>query len=62
MRLVLYTLRVRVTARLLVVRGRKERVRDNSGIDGGMGTGGGIIMGFTGVETGRLKNGEKLRG
>ena len=47
---------------LLVVRERNERVRGNIGIDGGMGAGGGIISGFTGVGTGRLKNGEKLRG
>ena len=56
MQLVLYTLRVSVAARLLVVRERNERVRGNIGIDGGMGAGGGIISGFTGVGTGRLRD------
>ena len=53
---------MRVTTRFLVVRGRKERVRGNIRIDRGMGAGGGIIGGFIGVGTGRLRVGDKLRG
>ena len=51
-----------MTARLFVVCERKERVRGNIGIDGGMGAGGGMCSGFTGVGTGRLRSGDKLRG
>ena len=51
-----------MTARLLVVRGRKERVRGNIGIDGGIGAEGGMSSGFTGVGTGRVRSGDKLRG
>ena len=55
-------LRVRVTTRLLVVRGCKKCIRGNAGLERRIFAGRGVISVIGTVGTRRLSGGEKLRG